>query len=1168
MPGQWRLSSIELINWGTFNNYHMIEVSRRGMVITGASGSGKSTLLDAVTTVMCPPGKRHYNAAAQSGQARGDDRTIISYIRGAHGHESQPTGEISSTYLRDRAATYSAILLRFENGQNAEGVTGGAAQGSSGAAGAACGVVNLLGLFHLKAGVVTRDGLTQMFAVLRGDCHAPDFVEFIQSSADIAAFNRAYNKKTGALTGKAYKEFSQYASHFCRVLGIQNQKTLELLHKTQAAKNFGSLDELFRNFMLDRPKTFDLRDAAVEEFNALKQAHESVVDQRQQLDALRPLDEIAKSHAEHDAQAQHLAVLCKQLNSYTNSLVTAYFRKRLSELETEHDSLNGQLTQASVQLDLAARAYDAADYMYRNNNGIALETTRKDLLMDQLALEDTRKNVKRLAADIRGIDGLDMPTTQAEFDALVRKCAQFAADGCAARAKLEAEQTEHNAQCVQLRQQIKAVQNERDYLLTRKSNIPQKYNKIRMEVAHDCGLNADDLPFFGELVSVAPDEESWHGALERLIGKNSLIMLVPAANANAVARYVNGHNLGLRFEYEVIGGAVEVPQRHLNEASAVRKFNVARSTRHPEFAMWINRELREHYDYICVDGVDDLPKHAFALTQAGLIKRRGRHVKDDRFNINDVKHWMLGTSNEQKIDALEIQLEALRAEEKTATQNSNQVRNALRAQDAIVRLKDSLTDASWELLDVRAKQEAVERTEKFIEKLETDSPSLKYAADCRDEAAVQKKSAEEAFAHVKSKLIQNENAISELCAKQADAMNEADAVFSEADAAELKEYFVAANKRFDASDLAILKTSNKVRETIESQRTRAVKKCSELEVSAAETQTAYKSKWQAAAANLTTSFADIENYLLIMRQIESSRLPEYEKQFLDVLNEFSRDRITALSMAIRGAISDVREKLRPVNASLKMSEYSSGHHLQIEVRDSRSIDVKKFLAEMQGILQDSWARDSLAAAEERYAKLNKIIGRLSSDNDAERRRANACLDTRLHMNFIAKEIDAAGNAADYHVTDAGLSGGQKQKLVVFCLAAALRYQLAEAENPIPTYATVILDEAFDKADTQFAKTTMDIFETFGFHMILATPHKLLRALEPYVGAYAVVVRNETTQESSVSPVNFWVDGAGACSNQAGNSEASDTFAMQNAESVTDGMTADKGGAEVENLTLW
>jgi hypothetical protein len=79
---------------------------------------------------------------------------------------------------------------------------------------------------------------------------------------------------------------------------------------------------------------------------------------------------------------------------------------------------------------------------------------------------------------------------------------------------------------------------------------------------------------------------------------------------------------------------------------------------------------------------------------------------------------------------------------------------------------------------------------------------------------------------------------------------------------------------------------------------------------------------------------------------------------------------------------------------------------------------------------------------------------------------------------------------------------------------------------------------------------------------------LLRALEPYVGAYAVVVRNETTQESSVSPVNFWVDGAGACSNQAGNSEASDTFAMQNAESVTDGMTADKGGAEVENLTLW
>ena len=86
----------------------------------------------------------------------------------------------------------------------------------------------------------------------------------------------------------------------------------------------------------------------------------------------------------------------------------------------------------------------------------------------------------------------------------------------------------------------------------------------------------------------------------------------------------------------------------------------------------------------------------------------------------------------------------------------------------------------------------------------------------------------------------------------------------------------------------------------------------------------------------------------------------------------------------------------------------------------------------------------------------------------------------------------------------GLSGGQKQKLVIFCLAAALRYQLADEGQPVPTYGTVVLDEAFGRADHRFTATAMDIFEPFGFHMILATPMKLLQTAEHHIGAIAYV----------------------------------------------------------------
>ncbi|MBD4207165.1 hypothetical protein GUH47_14415, partial [Xanthomonas citri pv. citri] len=79
---------------------------------------------------------------------------------------------------------------------------------------------------------------------------------------------------------------------------------------------------------------------------------------------------------------------------------------------------------------------------------------------------------------------------------------------------------------------------------------------------------------------------------------------------------------------------------------------------------------------------------------------------------------------------------------------------------------------------------------------------------------------------------------------------------------------------------------------------------------------------------------------------------------------------------------------------------------------------------------------------------------------------------------------------------AAMSGGQQQKLVVFCLAAALRYQLAAPEDPRPRYGTVILDEAFDKADARYTRMAMDVFVEFGFQMVLATPQKLLQTIAP------------------------------------------------------------------------
>lgn len=113
--GQWRLAQIEIVNWGTFAGHVAVGVARAGHLFTGASGSGKSSLLDAIAAVYTPDRWLRLNAAAQDGASRNSDRTLMSYVRGAWSKEADETADRAATsYLRAKA-TWSGILLRYEN---------------------------------------------------------------------------------------------------------------------------------------------------------------------------------------------------------------------------------------------------------------------------------------------------------------------------------------------------------------------------------------------------------------------------------------------------------------------------------------------------------------------------------------------------------------------------------------------------------------------------------------------------------------------------------------------------------------------------------------------------------------------------------------------------------------------------------------------------------------------------------------------------------------------------------------------------------------------------------------------------------------------------------------------------------------------------------------------
>lgn len=97
------LSRIEVYNWGGFSGFHQADIDEAGTAIIGQTGSGKTTLIDALMTLLTA--KPSYNLASTGGHE--SDRDLISYIRGISG-----SGENAEQISRS-GKTITAITAYF-----------------------------------------------------------------------------------------------------------------------------------------------------------------------------------------------------------------------------------------------------------------------------------------------------------------------------------------------------------------------------------------------------------------------------------------------------------------------------------------------------------------------------------------------------------------------------------------------------------------------------------------------------------------------------------------------------------------------------------------------------------------------------------------------------------------------------------------------------------------------------------------------------------------------------------------------------------------------------------------------------------------------------------------------------------------------------------------------
>jgi uncharacterized protein YPO0396 len=1068
---QFRLVRIQTYNWGTFSGISDFSIAEAGFLFVGPSGSGKSTILDAHAALLTPPRWVDFNVAAHEADRHGKDRNVVTYVRGAWAQQTGDSGEYVSQYLRPDT-TWSAIAETYRNRQGKYVVLGQ--------------------LLWIRGKSTATTDVKKSYLILERGFDIREFEFFPKSDFEV--------RKIRPSLPDAFvrDEFSAYQERFRRLLGIDNEMALRLLHKTQSAKNLGDLNTFLRDFMLDVPQTFEIADRLVAEFGELNAAHQAVVAARQQIEALVPARAEFNELKQKKNTLLELDCILSGVDPYREQHREVLLKARLSELEVELEGASQEVQRLGAIADQEFAKLGELQARLNGMGGRLIEQLQKQLEDSERDKGDRLLKRDRAADACTGMGWL-LPDSPQKFVQLtddarqrVLRAAEFSEDLERRKDELKNRQREKTEAFQQARKEIEAMERQ-------PSNIPSRMLDLRQALATAIGIAAEKLPFTGELLEVREDERKWQGAIERVLHGFALSLLVDDKHYSSVSAYLNDKYIGERLVYLRVLAQPPSAQKTLSPNSLLRKVSVAAGN----YAEWIREELRSRFDYECAETVHAFRNAPRAITVQGQSKHgSSRHEKDDRFRVDDRARWVLGFDNKNKLDLYKQQAFALATEIESLRKKLDAAKSEeSRQRDQMLHCQ-TLANLTWSDIDVASVLGKISSLADRIKAEKASRPDLARldqdieVQNILYKAAVKKKNDGAGVVSIKTKEIEgNKKRLADL---SGDLLS---VVLSDLQTSKLDERFSRVGRPITLESLD--QVTAQIERALNEDKNKLGIEAENLKNSIERRFADFSRNWPAEGGGLDARLESAEDFFAKLWRLETDGLHRFEQRFLTLLREQSDQNLTLLSARLDQERKAILDRLELVNESLLTAEFNQGTHLVIEPLDRTLEDVRLFKASLKEALSHSFSNEP-DMAEQRFGVLSALVKKIASQETSDKNWRSLVLDVRQHVEFVARELDSCDIEVEIYRSGAGKSGGQRQKLAATCLAAALRYQLGGQDRALPSFSTVVLDEAFDKADAEFTTMAMNIFKTFGFQMIVATPLKSVMTLERFIGGACFV----------------------------------------------------------------
>jgi uncharacterized protein YPO0396 len=1087
----FRLYRFEVYNWGTFHHKVWgLHPNGDNTLLTGDIGSGKSTLVDAITTLLVPAQKITYNKAAG---AESKERTLKSYVLGHYKSERSDTGLAARPVaLRDHNS-YAVLLGHFRNEGFDQHVT-------------------LAQVFWIKDG----EGQPQRFYVV-ADVPLSIAEHFAGFGADINDLKKRLRRSPQV---EVHDSFPPYGAAFRRRFGIGNEQAMDLFNQTVSMKSVGNLTDFVRDHMLEAFPVESRIEALVSHFDDLNRAHEAVLKAKAQIKALDPLVADCDHHAEIAAQVEELRACREALKPWFAQLKGELLAKRIASLDAELARLAARIGALTEKRRSRQAERDDLKRAIADNGGDRIERIASEIAAKREEKTRRMERAERYNALARALsfpEARDIETFLASGHRLhdEREAAQ------SRQAEVQNAHTETEIEFRQLKREHDEISAEVVSLRERRSNIDSRVLAIRDRLCTELSINAEDLPFAGELLQVRDNEADWEGAAERLLHSFGLSLLVPDAHYVRVAVWVDRTHLRGRLMYFRVRDVQNVGLPSLHPQSLVRKLIIKPDS---PFYPWLEVELARRFDHACCDTQDAFRREKQAITQPGQIKGGGeRHEKDDRYRLDDRGRYVLGWTNAAKIAALEKKAADL------ATRMQNFAARIVALQAERGKLEERLRQSSqievfadFRELDWRPLALEIEQLAREKVQLEGESDILQTLSHRLDEQ--------------EAALAETDKALSDAAGSQAVAksrhedaarlIGEAHTMLAETPEETRQRYFplleTMREKALGEHTLTVESCDNRqgdMRKWLQDKIDTEDKKIARLRDKIIDAMRDYKNTYTLDTHEVDVSIEAADAYRQMLAQLKADDLPRFEARFKLLLNENTIREVANFQAQLNRERQAIRERIDTINRSLHAIDYNPGRYIELLAEHSPDADIRDFQQELRactegaltGVVDEQYT-------EAKFLEVKAIVERFRGREgtaELDRRWTRKVTDVRNWFVFSASERWRENDSEHEHYSDSGgKSGGQKEKLAYTVLAASLAYQfgLEWGEKRSRSFRFVVIDEAFGRGSDESARYGLELFRRLNLQLLIVTPLQKIHIIEPFVASVGFV-HNPDGQQS-------------------------------------------------------